>query len=159
MDAVHTELYDLVMNAMSQQQLAMVAYYCDMKNTELEETYSYMMDYQTAVIAKFYTLSRPFYDSCYRDFYYYGMTEEEIDELIEDVYEDVYDDMEAVEERLDELLETVEVWVSRLAFPFLKWGKLIPLQSQKRLLSLQKIRVTIMCLLIPQAVCILIPSL
>ena len=77
-DAVHTELYDLVMNAMSQQQLAMVAYYCDMKNTELEETYSYMMDYQTAVIAKFYTLSRPFYDSCYRDFYYYGMTEEEI---------------------------------------------------------------------------------
>lgn len=83
-DAVHTELYDLVMNAMSQQQLAMVAYYCDMKNTELEETYSYMMDYQTAVIAKFYTLSRPFYDSCYRDFYYYGMTEEEINSFLFD---------------------------------------------------------------------------
>ena len=83
-DAAHTELYDLVMNAMSQQQLAMVAYYCDMKNTELEETYSYMMDYQTAVIAKFYTLSRPFYDSCYRDFYYYGMTEEEINAFLFD---------------------------------------------------------------------------
>ena len=77
-DAVHTELYDLVMYAMSQQQLARVAYYCDMKNTELEETYSYMMDYQTNLIAQFYTLSQPFYDSCYRDFYYYGMTEEEI---------------------------------------------------------------------------------
>ncbi|MBQ7379755.1 MAG: hypothetical protein IJW70_08810 [Clostridia bacterium] len=83
-DAAHTELYDMVMNAMSQQQLAMVAYYCDMKNTELEETYSYMMDYQTAVIAKFYTLSRPFYDSCYRDFYYYGMTEEEINAFLFD---------------------------------------------------------------------------
>ena len=83
-DAVHTELYDMVMNAMSQKQLAEIAYYCDMKNTELEETHKYMMDYQTAVIAKFYTLSRPFYDSCYRDFYYYGMTEEEINAFLFD---------------------------------------------------------------------------
>ena len=77
-DKLHTELYDLVMNAISQKQLAEIAYYCDMKNAELEETHKYMMDYQTAVIAKFYTLSRPFYDSCYREFYYYGMSEEEI---------------------------------------------------------------------------------
>ncbi len=83
-DAVHTELYELVLYAMSQQQLAMVAYYCDMKNAELEETYSYMKDYQTALVAKFYTLSRPFYDSCYRDFYYYGMTEEEINAFLFD---------------------------------------------------------------------------
>ena len=83
-DAVHTELYDMVMYAMSQKQLAEIAYYCDMKNTELEEMYSYMMDYQTNVIAKFYTLSRPFYDSCYRDFYYYGMTEEEINAFLFD---------------------------------------------------------------------------
>jgi len=77
-DKVHTELYELVENAISQRQLAEIAYYCDMDNTELEEKYSYMMDYHTAVVAKFYTLSRPFYDSCYREFYYYGMTEEEI---------------------------------------------------------------------------------
>ena len=83
-DAIHTELYDMVMNALSQKQLAEIAYYCNMKNTELEETYSYMMEYQTAVIAKFYTLSRPFYDSCYREFYYYGMTEEEINAFLFD---------------------------------------------------------------------------
>jgi hypothetical protein len=83
-DAVHTELYDMVMNAMSQKQLAEIAYYRDMKNEELEETHKYMMDYQTAVVAKFYTLSRPFYDSCYRDFYYYGMTEEEINAFLFD---------------------------------------------------------------------------
>ena len=77
-DAVHTELYDLVLYAMSQEQLAMVAYYCNMKDTALEETYSYMMDYRTNLIAQFYTLSQPFYDSCYRDYYYHGMTEEEI---------------------------------------------------------------------------------
>ena len=66
-EQAHNELYELIMNALSQGRLAMIAYYCDMKNTELEETYSYMMDYETAVVAKFYTLSRPFYDSCYRD--------------------------------------------------------------------------------------------
>ena len=77
-DAKHTELYDLVLYAMSQEQLAMVAYYCNMKDTAMEETYSYMMDYRTNLIAQFYTLSQPFYDSCYRDYYYYGMTEEEI---------------------------------------------------------------------------------
>ena len=77
-DAAHTELYNLVENVISQKQLAEIAYYCDMKNKDLEETHKAMMDYQTAVIAQFYTLSQPFYDSCYRDFYYYGMTEEEI---------------------------------------------------------------------------------
>lgn len=83
-DAVHTELYDLIMNALSQRQLAEIAYYCDMDNTELEETYSYMMDYHTAVVSKFYTLSRPFYESCYREFYYYGLTEEEINAFLFD---------------------------------------------------------------------------
>ena len=83
-DALHTELYEMILNAISQRQLAEIAYYCDMDNTELEETYSYMMDYHTAVVAKFYTLSRPFYDSCYRDFYYYGMTEEEINAFLFD---------------------------------------------------------------------------
>ena len=83
-DDAHTELYNMVMNAISQKQLAEIAYYCDMKNTELEEIHKYMMDYQTNVVAKFYTLSRPFYDSCYRDFYYYGMTEEEINAFLFD---------------------------------------------------------------------------
>lgn len=83
-EQAHNELYELIMNALSQGRLAMIAYYCDMKNTELEETYSYMMDYETAVVAKFYTLSRPFYDSCYRDHFYFGMSEEEINAFLFD---------------------------------------------------------------------------
>ena len=83
-DAAMTELYELVMNVLSQKTLSEVAYYCDMKNAELEETFSYMMDYQTASIAKFYTLSRPIYDSAYRDFYYLGMTDEEINAFLFD---------------------------------------------------------------------------
>ena len=83
-DALHTELYELILNAISQRQLAEIAYYCNMKDTALEETYTYMMDYHTAVVAKFYTLSRPFYDSCYREFYYQGMSEEEINSFLFD---------------------------------------------------------------------------
>lgn len=77
-DALHTELYDLVLNAVAQRQLAEIEYYCDMENKDLEQRYSDMMDYYTDLIAQFYTLSRPFYDSCYREFYYYGMSQEEI---------------------------------------------------------------------------------
>ena len=69
---------------MTQKQLAEIAYYCDMDNSELQEMHAYMMDYQTAVIAKFYTLSRPFYDSCFREFYYQGMTNEEINSFLFD---------------------------------------------------------------------------
>ncbi len=83
-DALHTELYELIMNAISQRQLAEIAYYCDMDNEELEETHAYMLDYHTNVVAKFYTLSRPFYDSCYREFYYQGMSEEEINAFLFD---------------------------------------------------------------------------
>ncbi len=81
---VYNQLYELIEYTISQRQLAEIAYYCDMDNSELEATYSYMLDYYTAVISKFYSLSRPFYDSCYRDFYYYGMTEEEINAFLFD---------------------------------------------------------------------------
>lgn len=83
-DKAHNELYDLILHAISQRQLAEIAYYCDMSDADLEANYSYMMDYYTAVVAKFYTLSQPLYDSCYREFYYYGMTEEEINAFLFD---------------------------------------------------------------------------
>ena len=83
-DAKHTEYYELIMNAVSQRQLAEIAYYCNMKDETLKETNAYMMDYYTAIVAQFYTLSRPFYDSCYREFYYQGMSEEEINAFLFD---------------------------------------------------------------------------
>lgn len=83
-DTAMTEFYDLVINILSQRQLAEIAYYCDMDDSSLEETYSYMKDYHTAAVTKFYNLSRPIYDSCYREFYYYGMTEAEINSFLFD---------------------------------------------------------------------------
>ena len=83
-DEAHTEYYNMILNAVAQRQLAEIAYYCNMSNSEKEETYSHMLEYYTALIAEFYTLSRPFYDSCYREFYYYGMSEEEINAYLFD---------------------------------------------------------------------------
>ena len=83
-DEMMTEFYDLVINVVSQRQLAEIAYYCDMDDDALEETYNYMKDYQTQAIADFYSLSRPIYDSCYREFYYYGMSEAEINAFLFD---------------------------------------------------------------------------
>ena len=77
-DVLHTELYELVLYAVTQMQIAEIAYYCDMENADMEERYSYMMDYYNEILATFYSLSQPMYDSCYREFFYYGMTEEEI---------------------------------------------------------------------------------
>ena len=84
LDAIHTEYYELLLNVISQKQLAQVAYYCDMDNTELKETNDYMSEYYTELVAQFYSLSRPFYDSCYREFYYQGMTDEEINAFLFD---------------------------------------------------------------------------
>ena len=83
-DDLHTEYYEMVLYAISQKQLAQIAYYCNMSNDALLETLEYMNEYYTAIVAKFYTLSRPFYDSCYREFYYQGMTDEEINSFLFD---------------------------------------------------------------------------
>ncbi len=102
-DAIHTEFYELILYAIAQRQIAEIDYYCDMKNSELEERYSYMMDYYTNLIAEFYSLSQPFYDSCYRDFYYYGMTEAEINEYLFDSNTLSNPEYTALKNRNDEL--------------------------------------------------------
>ena len=83
-DAIHTELYDMVLYAVAQRQIAEIDYYCKMNDTDLEARYSYMLDYYTSLISEFYALSQPFYDSCYREFYYYGMSEEEVNAYLFD---------------------------------------------------------------------------
>ena len=83
-DALHTEYYELVLYAVAQRQIAEIDYYCDMKNKDLEARYSDMLAYYTDLIADFYSVSRPYYDSCYREFYYYGLSEEEINAFLFD---------------------------------------------------------------------------
>ena len=78
----YEELYDLVLYVVTQYQIAQLEYHVDMKNEEKKDRFSEVSEYRTSLVADFYSFSQPFYDSLYRDFFYYGMTEEEIMEYI-----------------------------------------------------------------------------
>ena len=83
-EAVMEEYYDLIGAVGDQYVIARTLYYCDNKNADLEATYNEMMEYYNALISKYYELAQPWYDSMYREFYYYGMTEEEINAYLFD---------------------------------------------------------------------------
>lgn len=77
-EKLYEEYSDLIFGAQGQYSIAMTLYYCDNKNEELEKIYNDMQNYYTDLVSKFYSLSQPWYDSMYRDFFFYGATEEEI---------------------------------------------------------------------------------
>jgi hypothetical protein len=82
LEAKYEELYDLVLYVVTQYQIAQLEYHVDMKDEEKKDRFSEVSEYRTSLVADFYSFSEPFYDSLYRDFFYYGMTEEEIMEYI-----------------------------------------------------------------------------
>lgn len=82
--ALYEQYSDLIFSAQGQYSIAMTLYYCNHKNTELEKTYNDMQTYYTDLVAKFYSLSQPWYDSMFRDFFFYGATEEEINAFLFD---------------------------------------------------------------------------
>ena len=76
--AIYEEYSDLIYSAQGQYSIAMTIYYCDNRNKDLETQYNDMQQYYTDLVAKFYSLSQPWYDSMFREFFFYGATEEEI---------------------------------------------------------------------------------
>ena len=82
--ALYEQYSDLIFSAQGQYSIAMTLYYCNHKNTELEQRYNDMQTYYTDLVAKFYSLSQPWYDSMFRDFFFYGATEEEINAFLFD---------------------------------------------------------------------------
>ncbi len=76
--------YKLVEYVVTQYQIAQIEYHMDMESEEKEATFQAISEYRTALVADFYTYSQPIYDSLYRDYYYYGMTEDEIKEFLFD---------------------------------------------------------------------------
>lgn len=81
---LYMEYNDLIYEAQGQYSIAMTLYYCDHTNNTLEKTYNDMMDYYTELVANFYSLSQPWYDSMFREFFFYGATEEEINAFLFD---------------------------------------------------------------------------
>ena len=84
MEAKYEELYEILEFVTGQYQIAQLEYYMDMDNPEKINNISYISEVRTDLVAQFYSFSKPIYDSMYREFYYYGMTEEEILAFIAD---------------------------------------------------------------------------
>ncbi len=82
--AVYEEYSDLIFAAQGQYSIAMTLYYCNHKDKGLEAQYNGMQTYYTDLVAKFYSLSQLWHDSKYRDYFFYGATEEEIKEFLFD---------------------------------------------------------------------------
>ena len=83
-ETLYEEYSDLIYDAQGQYSIAMTLYYCDYRNDDLEKMYNDMQVYYTDLVAKFYSLSQPWYDSMFRDFFFYGATEEEINAFLFD---------------------------------------------------------------------------
>ena len=83
-EALYEEYSDLIFEAQGQYSIAMTLYYCNHRNEELEQRYNDMQTYYTDLVAKFYSLSQPWYDSMFREFFFEGATEEEINAFLFD---------------------------------------------------------------------------
>lgn len=84
MEAKYLELDNMLAYVTGQYQIAQLEYYIDLDNSEKQNNLTYMSEVRTEMVAGFYSLSRPIYDSMFREFAYYGMTEKEIEEFIGD---------------------------------------------------------------------------
>ena len=78
MEAKYEELYDVLEYVVSQYQIAQIEYHMDMRNEEKKAVMDYMTTTRSDLVAQFYSFSEPLYNSMFREYYYYGMSESEI---------------------------------------------------------------------------------
>ena len=82
--AVYEEYSDLLYLVRDQYSIAMTFYYCDKPGQDYETAYNEMSEYYSALVSKYYELSEPWYDSMYREYFFYGATEDEIQAFLAD---------------------------------------------------------------------------
>lgn len=102
-ETLYEEYSDLIFEAQGQYSIAMTLYYCDHKNEELEQRYNDMQTYYTDLVAKFYSLSQPWYDSMFREFFFEGATEEEINAFLFDSNAYANEEYTTLKNRNDEI--------------------------------------------------------
>ena len=102
-EALYEQYSDLIFEAQGQYSIAMTLYYCDQRNADLEKIYNDMQTYYTDLVASFYSLSQPWYDCKFREFFFEGATEDEIKAFLADSA--AYSDEEymALKNRNDEI--------------------------------------------------------
>lgn len=110
MEAKYEELYDIVEYVTTQYQIAQIEYHVSMNNATKKENYDYISEVRTDLIADFYSFSQPIYDSMFREYYYYGMTEAEIKAFIFDSNAVANPEYKALTDRNTEIeLEFLEI--------------------------------------------------
>lgn len=83
MEAKYDELYEVLEYVTAQYQIAQIEYHQTMNDAD-QEKYNHISEVRTDLVADFYSFSEAIYKSMFRDYYYYGMTEEEIKAFIFD---------------------------------------------------------------------------
>ena len=78
MEAKYEELYDILEYVTAQYQIAQVEYHVSMGDKTKKANFEYISEVRTDLVADFYIFSEPIYNSMYREYYYEGMTEQEI---------------------------------------------------------------------------------
>ena len=101
--ALYEEYTDLIMLARDQYSVINTLHYVDVKNKDLEATYNDMMTFYNELVSKYYELSQPWYDSMFREFFFYGATEEEIKAYLFDANALANPDYTALKTRNDEI--------------------------------------------------------
>ena len=76
------KLLDMRRFVSAQWQIAMVLYRVNISDPVLEENFSYISAYRSNLFAKIASFDQLYYDSCYREFYFYGLSEEEMDDFL-----------------------------------------------------------------------------
>lgn len=83
MEAKYEELYQVMEYVTAQYQLAEIEYCLTMGAAE-QYKYNYMSNLRTELVAEFYSFSGAIAESMFREYYYYGMTDDEIKAFILD---------------------------------------------------------------------------
>ena len=81
MEAKYEELYDIITFVTGQYQVAQLEYYINL-DTASQDNFNYVANARTDMVSKFYAFSGPIAESMFREYYYEGMTDEEIDEYV-----------------------------------------------------------------------------
>ena len=81
MEAKYEELLHIIESVIGQYQIANLEYYLNL-NDETQANFTYVSEIRTDMVADFYTFSAPLADSMFREYYYEGMTDQEIEAFV-----------------------------------------------------------------------------
>lgn len=102
-EALYEEYDSLIYVAQTQAYIARTSYHCNHRNEEFEKLFEDMQTYYTDLISKFFSLSQLWYDSMFREFFFEGLTEAEINEFLFESNAYANDEFTAYKNRNDEI--------------------------------------------------------